>query len=318
MTRRVVILAFDDLQLLDVVGPAETFAMAAREQPGAYEVVVAAATPTITASSGLVLGAACTPAEIRGRIDTLIVPGGRGTAEALRDPAYLDAVRTLARRSRRITSVCSGAYLLAEAGLLDGKRATTHWSECERFARRYPNVALDGDAIYVHDGACWTSAGVTAGIDLSLALVDDDLGRDVALAVARQLVVFMRRPGGQSQFSAQLASQAASRDWLRELQAHIAEHPEADLSVAAIAQRCHMSERHLSRVFTRELGVTPAGYVERARVDVARGVLEQTALGLDAVADACGFGSVETLRRAFHRNVGVAPHDYRARFRRAS
>jgi transcriptional regulator GlxA family with amidase domain len=317
-TRRIVILAFDDVQLLDVAGPAETFAMAARMKPGAYEVTVAASTPAVTASSGLVLGAACRPEEIDGRIDTLLVPGGRGTPHAARDAKYLDALRDLARRSRRVTSVCSGAYLLAEARLLDGRRATTHWSECERFAQRYPRVTLDGDAIYVHDGKYWTSAGVTAGIDLALALVDDDVGRDVALAVARQLVVFMRRPGGQSQFSAQLASQAATRDWLRDLQAYVAEHPEADLSVGALAQRCHISERHLSRVLTRELGVTPAGYVERARVDVARGVLEQTALGLDAVADACGFGSVETLRRAFHRNVGVAPNDYRARFRRAS
>ncbi len=263
------------------------------------------------------LGAACAPDAVAGPIDTLLVPGGLGTAQALGDTAYLAAVRALARRARRVASVCSGAYLLAEAGLLDGRRATTHWSECERFARRYPSVDVDADAIFVHDGNCWTSAGVTAGIDLALALVDDDLGRDVALTVARQLVVFMRRPGGQSQFSAQLASQAASRDWLRDLQAYIAEHTEADLSVAALAARCDMSERHLSRVFTRELGVTPAGYVERARVDIARGVLEQTALGLDAVAGASGFGSVETLRRAFQRSVGVAPSDYRARFRRA-
>ena len=205
------ILAYDDLQLLDVAGPSETFAMAAREQPGAYEVIVAAHSATVTASSGLVLGRTCAPDEIPGPIDTLVVPGGRGTAQAMRDPGYLESVRALARRSRRVTSVCSGAYLLAEAGLLDRRRATTHWSECDRFARRYPNVALDGDAIYVHDGPYWTSAGVTAGIDLALALVDDDLGRDVALAVARQLVVFMRRPGGQSQFSAQLASQAATR-----------------------------------------------------------------------------------------------------------
>ena len=318
MTRRIVLLPFDDVQLLDVAGPSETFAMAARERAGAYELVVASASRTITASSGLVIAPHCAPGDVHGRIDTLVVPGGRGTAAAMGDARYLDTLRDLARRSRRVTSVCSGAYLLAEAGLLEGRRATTHWSECDRFARRYPSIALDGDAIFVHDGKYWTSAGVTAGIDLTLALVEDDLGRDVALAVARQLVVFMRRPGGQSQFSAQLASQAASRDWLRDLQAYVAEHPEADLSVPALARRCHMSERHLSRVFTRELGVTPAGYVERARVDIARGLLEQTALGLDAVAEACGFGSVETLRRAFHRNVGVAPTDYRARFRRAS
>ncbi len=318
VARRIVILAFDDVQLLDVVGPAETFAMAARDRPDAYEVVVCAATPTITASSGLRLARHCSPDAVHGRVDTLIVPGGRGTPAAMRDRRYLDTLHDLALRSRRVTSVCTGAFLLAEAGLLRGRRATTHWSECARFARRFPDIALDDDAIYVHDGKYWTSAGVTAGIDLSLALVEDDLGRDVAIAVARQLVVFVHRPGGQSQFSAQLASQAASRDWLRDLQAYIAEHPDHDLSVPALARRCHMSERHLSRVFTRELGITPAGYVERARVDVARGVLEQTALGLDAVAEACGFGSVETLRRAFHRSVGITPTDYRARFRRAS
>ncbi len=313
--RRVVILAFPDVQLLDVVGPAETFALAARERPGAYELVVAASEASVVASSGLSLGAACGPGELHGAIDTLVVPGGLGTVAALRDRAYLDALRDLAQRARRVTSVCSGAYLLAEAGLLDGRRATTHWSECERFARSYPKVSLDADAIYVRDGAVWTSAGVTAGIDLTLALVDDDLGSDVALAVARQLVVFMRRPGGQSQFSAQLASQAAERDWMRDLQSFIVEHPDADLSVGALARQCHMSERHLSRQFTRELGCSPAAYVERVRVDIARRILEETALGLDAVADACGFGSVETLRRAFHRGVGVAPNDYRTRFR---
>jgi transcriptional regulator GlxA family with amidase domain len=214
-----------------------------------------------------------------------------------------------------MASVCSGAFLLAAAGLLDGRRATTHWSVCELLADTFPMTRVEPDSIYVRDGNIATSAGITAGMDLALALVEEDHGRDVALEVARWLVLFMRRPGGQSQFSTQLRAQSAEREPLRDLQTWIVENPTADLSVGALATRVAMSPRHFARVFARETGVTPAVYVERIRVDLARRLLEETGLGLEAEADASGFGSVETLRRAFHRTLGVAPSDYRARFR---
>ena len=319
MTRRLVITPYDGVQLLDVVGPAEAFALAARLANDAYQVEIATlGGADITASSGLRLGAHSSLTHHRKAVDTLLVPGGVGTLAAMTDPGFIAAIAKLARRSRRVTSVCSGAYLLAEAGLLDGRRATTHWSECDRFAARYPSVRVEPDAIYVRDGDRWTSAGVTAGIDLALALIEDDLGRDLALAVARWLVVFVRRPGGQAQFSAQLAAQSAEHHSIRDVQAFVAEHPEADLSVGALATRAHMSERNFGRVFAREVGATPAVYVERARVEVARRLLEDTGLGLDAVAVASGLGSVETLRRSVQKLLGVAPSDYRARFHRSA
>ncbi len=318
--RRVVIAGYPDIQMLDVVGPAEVFATANRlvdrAGVGGYEVVLATLDRSeVDSRSGLRLAVDADLGRLRGPLDTLVVPGGSGTLAMFDDTRFLRSIQRLASRSRRVASVCSGAYLLAAAGLLDGRRATTHWSECERFAELFPAVTVEPDSIYVRDDPVWTSAGVTAGIDLSLALIEADHGRDLALAVARWLVVFVRRPGGQSQFSAQLAAQFAERDVLRDLQGFIGEHPDADLTVAALARRAYMSERHFARVFAQEVGLTPAAYVERARTDVARRLLEETALGLDGVAAASGFGSVETLRRAVHRHLGVAPSDYRQRFR---
>jgi transcriptional regulator GlxA family with amidase domain len=316
VTRTVLFAGYPDVQLLDLVGPAEAFALVNRFVPDAYRVEVASmGRRAVTSSSGLELAATRDLGAFRGAIDTLVVPGGIGTLDAMSDRSYLAAVARAARRARRLTSVCSGAYLLAEAGLLDGRRATTHWSECDRFARRYPRVQVEADAIYVRDDDVWTSAGITAGIDLALALIEADHGREVSLTVARWLVVFVRRPGGQSQFSTQLAAQLAERDALRDLQHHIAEHPDDDLSVGALARRVHMSERHFARTFAHEVGTTPASYVERARTEIARRLLQETGLGLDAVADAAGFGSVETLRRMIHKHLGVAPSDYRSRFR---
>jgi transcriptional regulator GlxA family with amidase domain len=211
--------------------------------------------------------------------------------------------------------VCTGAFLLAEAGLLDGLCVTTHWQACALLQRRYPRLRVDPDFIYVREGRIWTSAGVTAGMDLALALVEEDLGRDVALAVAQRLVLYLKRPGGQSQFSAQLAAQRAAREPLRELQAWIAEHPAEDLSVAALARRAGMSPRNFARVFAREVGRTPARFVEEARVEHARRRLEAGDEGVDAVAAASGFGSAETLRRSFLRVLRVGPAAYRSRFR---
>jgi transcriptional regulator GlxA family with amidase domain len=268
-------------------------------------------------SSGVAVVADRAVFGLRGELDTLVVAGGRGVERAIRDDRLVRTVARLAGRARRVTSVCTGAFLLAEAGLLDGRRATTHWAACERLARRYPAVEVDPDPIFVRDGDVVTSAGVTAGMDLALALVEEDHGRDVALMVARRLVLFLKRPGGQSQFSAQLAAQQAVRDPLADVQAAVVANPEGEHSVESLARRAGMSPRHFARVFVRETGATPARFVERARVEAARRRLEDTGEGVDAIASACGFGSSETLRRAFLRQLRVGPAEYRQRFRRA-
>jgi transcriptional regulator GlxA family with amidase domain len=251
---------------------------------------------------------------VRGRIDTLLVAGGDGVLAAAADPEVVRHVRRLARGARRVTSVCSGAFVLAEAGLLDGRRVTTHWRRCAQLAERYPAVTVDPDPIFVRDGDVWTSAGVTAGMDLALALVEQDRGREVALAIARQLVMYVQRPGGQAQFSAALQAQRADRDVLRELQAWLPDHLDDDLAVAALARRVAMSPRHFAREFTAEGGVTPARHVEDLRVEAARRLLESTRRGVEDIAAACGFGTAETMRRAFLRSVRVPPADYRRRF----
>jgi transcriptional regulator GlxA family with amidase domain len=319
--RRVVMLAYEDADLLDVAGPVEVFAVAAQwlrhrgSAPGYAVEVVASRPGALRTGAGLRLLPHRALREVRGPIDTLLVAGGIGTPAALADARLVAWLRATARRVRRIASICSGAFLLAEAGLLDGRRATTHWSVGRLMAERYPRVRVETDPIFVRDGRVWTSAGVTAGIDLSLALVEEDCGREAALAVARQLVVFLQRPGGQSQFSAQLRAQAARREPLREVQSWVADAPAGDLSVAALARRAAMSPRHFARVFAREVGTTPARYVERARVEAARRSLESTARGVEEVAAECGFGSAEIMRRAFQRTVRVSPAAYRSRFR---
>jgi transcriptional regulator GlxA family with amidase domain len=321
-TRRIVMLAFADAQIIDITGPLEVFGRAARllsDERGwrvkAYTVEIAAtkAGPFAT-SSGIRLIADHAIANVRGPIDTLLVAGGRGTTEALRDHPLIEWLRRIARHTRRLCSVCTGAFLLAEAGLLDGLSATTHWRQCARLAVQYPAVSVETDPIFVRAGKIFTSAGVTAGIDLALALLEDDHGRDVALAVARELVMFLRRPGGQSQFSVQLSTQQADREPLRDLQRWIADHPGADLSVEALARRTAMSPRNFARVFAREVGMTPGEFVENVRVEAARRRLEESAEGVDAIASACGFGTRESMRRAFIRTLHVPPSAYRSRF----
>jgi len=319
---RVVFVIYPGVTALDLVGPHEVFTAAAQVarftggEPDAYRVEVAAAEPgPLRTTRGLTVVADRSLASIRGAIDTLIVVGGEGAGRAASDPALVGWVARAARRSRRVASVCTGAFVLAAAGVLDGRRATTHWRSCDELARRFPNVTVDPDPIFVRDGNVWTSAGVTAGMDLALALVDDDLGRDVALMTARQLVLFVQRPGGQSQFSAQLGAQAAARDPLRDLQAWIADNPDEDHAVERLAARVAMSPRHFARVFRDEVGCTPAAYVESVRVEVARRLPEQTGLSVVDVACAAGFGTPETLRRAFARRVGASPIEYRDRFR---
>jgi transcriptional regulator GlxA family with amidase domain len=251
------------------------------------------------------------------RHDTLVVAGGEGARRATANRAIVDWLARASRRARRPPSGCTGSYRLAAAGLLDGRRATTHWDFCAGLAERYPTVVVDPDPVWVRDGDVWTSAGVTAGIDLALALVEDDLGAEVALAVARQLVVFLKRPGGQAQFSSHLSTQIAERVVLAEVQGWIADHLDEDLSVPHLAERAAMSPRHFARVFRAETGVTPARFVERARVEQARRRLEESSAGVEEIAHDCGFGGPETMRRAFIRALRVGPSEYRQRFRAA-
>jgi transcriptional regulator GlxA family with amidase domain len=322
-TRHVAMVAFPEVQILDVTGPLEVFGcatrlLAERSNAGApaYRVeILASRAGALACSSGMRIVAERGLRSVDGGIDTLLVAGGIGTAAALRDGVLVRWLRDVGPRVRRLGSVCSGSFVLAEAGLLDGRRATTHWAWCATLAKQYPTVTVAPDPIFVRDGNVYTSAGVTAGMDLALALVEEDHGRELALEVARQLVMFLRRPGGQSQFSAQLAVQTADREPLRELQAWISEHPDADLSVPTLARRVAMSPRNFARVFTREVGMTPARFVESVRVEAARRRLEESAHGVDRVAAACGFGTAESMRRAFLRTVRVPPAAYRHRFR---
>ncbi|MGH8977468.1 MAG: GlxA family transcriptional regulator [Acidimicrobiia bacterium] len=308
--RKVVFVAYPGITALDLVGPHEVFAV-----PGAYDVTIAAPVAgPVTTGRGPMVVAERALHSIRGPIDTFIVTGGNSAIEASRDASLVRSVARLAARSRRVASVCTGAFLLAAAGLLDGRRATTHWQACDLLSRWYPSVEVDKDPIFVRDGNLWTSAGVTAGMDLALALVAEDLGRDVALGVARQLVMFVQRPGGQAQFSTQLGLQTSERDPIRALQAWIADHTDDDLSVERLAERVAMSPRHFARVFRDEVGVTPAVYIEGARIEVSQRLLETTTRPVDDVARASGFGTVETMRRAFARRVGASPREYRERF----
>lgn len=313
MEHEVVIVVFDGVQSLDVSGPLEVFAGAARAPGGRYRVRVASlGGGAVASSSGLGLVPSVALEEV-GRIDTLVVAGGEG-ARGEADPALVAWLAGACGRAGRVASVCTGAFLLARAGVLEGLRVTTHWAYCEELGRRFPGVEVVADPIFVRQGRVVTSAGVSAGVDLSLALVEEDLGRRVALAVARHLVVFLRRPGGQAQFSAPLAQQWAQRPAVREVQHWIVEHPGADLSVQALAGRVGLSVRQFARVFARQVGCTPGRYVERVRVEAARRWLEESEAGVEVVARRCGFGSAEVMRRVFVRSLGCSPAGYRSRF----
>jgi transcriptional regulator GlxA family with amidase domain len=313
------VLAYPAVQLLDVTGPVQVFASANDIVAGAggtrpYALrVVSQGGQDITATAGLALAAG--PLTQGGEaLDTLLVAGGEGAEAASENPVLVDWVRQRATEARRVASVCTGAFLLAAAGVLDGRRAATHWMYCGKLAARFPAVRVEPDPIFVCDGSVWTSAGVTAGIDLALALVEEDLGRAVALAVARYLVVFLKRPGGQAQFSAALALQAAE-DKFGGLHAWISEHLADDLSLAVLADQAGMSERSFSRHYAEATGQTPARAIERLRVEAARRLLSETRLPVKRISQRCGFGSEETMRRSFLRLVAVTPQDYRDRFR---
>ncbi|MGZ4675417.1 MAG: GlxA family transcriptional regulator [Acidimicrobiia bacterium] len=317
--RRIVIFTFPGGQSLDVVGPLEVFAATRAHATSAHcrvELVAPTAGP-VAMASGVALVAEAAIAEVRGPIDTFVVAGGdeAGVRAVVGDAELLRHVVRLSGRSRRVASVCSGAFVLAAAGLLDGRRATTHWSACDELERLYPSITVERDPIFVRDGHIATSAGVTAGIDLALALVEEDAGHATAMEIARRLVVFLKRPGGQAQFSAALEAQTADRDDLTETLAWILDHLADDLSVPTLASRAAMSPRHFARVFRAGTGTTPARYVERARVEAARRRLEESDAGVDAIARECGFGTSETMRRTFLRAVRVAPTEYRRHFR---
>lgn len=337
--RRVLIVAPAPAQLLDLAGPAEVFAQASRLHAlsrgesgdlGTFAplytvevAIVAGARGLVDTSSGLSLAAGPSLLDLladRRPLDTLIAGGGDGARTRADAPDLREAIRRLSRRARRTASVCTGTFMLAAAGLLDDKTVTTHWRWCAELARRYPKVRVDPAPIFTHDGALWTSAGVTAGMDLALALVEEDHGHALALAIARELVMFLRRPGGQGQFSATLAAQttpatAPGAD-MRDLVAWMADNLHRPLTVETLAERARLSPRQFARVFLREIGVPPSRMVDRMRVEAAKRQLEEAPHGLAAIAASCGFGGEETMRRSFLRHLGIPPGAYRERFRR--
>jgi transcriptional regulator GlxA family with amidase domain len=312
--RTVIISGPSPVQILDVTGPLEVFSnipdyrVALVESEDGGELMT---------SRGIGLAGAVSRKSVSGPIDTLVIAGGPGAESGQYDEGYVQWVAETAKRSRRVASICTGAFVLASAGLLDGKHAVTHWNFCDRLASEFPKVKVDPNPIFLRDGSIYTSAGITAGIDLSLALVEEDHGHEIALSVARQLVMFLVRPGGQAQYSNMLSSQAVTSEPLRELQVYIFENLQADLSVDRLAERMHISPRHFSRVCLREMKVSPGQFVERLRVEAAQQMVDSTSKGLKEVAEDCGFGSADSMRRVFVRVLGVTAGDYTRRFKRS-
>lgn len=321
-TRHVVILAFADAQLLDIAGPAQVFATATEIRGGragpAYRVTVASRDGGAVATSAGVVVMTVPLETVAAPVDTLIVSGGAGVDLAAADARIVDWLRETAKTARRRCSVCTGAFMLAAAGVLDGKRAVTHWRSCGELAARYPAVRVEPDPIFIEDGAVWTSAGVTAGIDLALAMVERDFGRRLSLQVAQRLVVFLKRPGGQSQFSAALSAQASDDGAFGALHDWMAANLDADLRVERLASRAGMSVRNFARHYRARTGTTPAKAVAAMRVEAARAMLEETAVPVAAIARRCGYGDEEAMRRAFLKSLGVAPGRYRSRFANAA
>lgn len=321
VTRSVVILGYPGVQALDMVGPFDVFTgatmnLAAKNRADdGYDVTIASAAGTqITTGRGLTIVAQPLP-DPHESIDTVVLPGGWGLDAARANPDVVDWVKAVSGTARRVVSVCTGAFLAAQAGLLDGCRATTHWAFADELAREFPSVTVDPDPIFVQSSpSVWTAAGVTAGIDLALSLVEEDHGTEVAQTVARYLVLYLRRPGGQSQFAAPVWMPRAKRAPIREVQEAIEAQPGAAHSVSDMARRASMSPRHFTRLFTDEVGEAPGAYVERIRTEAARRQLEETDDTVTAIAARCGFGTAETLRRNFVRRMGVSPDQYRKAF----
>ncbi len=319
--RRVLVVGHPGVHGTELFGVRDMFEIASHlavqaGQPPVYRVEVATADGApLDLGRGLTLRGAVALGQDTDPIDTLAVIGGTSTWDiATGGSGLVEAIQAAARRSRRVVSTCSGAFLLAAAGLLDGRRATTHWDCAQRLATEYPAVQVEPDAIYLRDGNIWTSAGVTAAFDLALALVEHDLGPDRALELARQFVVYLRRPGGQTQFSVHLATPPVRRQPIREVQQHIIANPGADLSVETLAARAHLSVRHFTRLFRAEVGTTVGAYIERVRLEAARRSVECTDHPITTVAAHTGFGTAENLRRVFVSTLGISPADYRRRF----
>lgn len=311
--RKVIISGPPPVQILDVTGPLEVFASVPDYR---VEVVASDGSDQLLTHRGLRLGGAVPRDSVSGPIDTLVIAGGPGAESGAYDEAYVRWIADAAGRSRRVASICTGAFLLAAAGLLDGKRAVTHWNFCDRLAQEFPKVQVLPNPIFLKDGSIYTSAGITAGIDLCLALVEEDHGHQTALRVARQMVMFLVRPGGQAQYSHMLSRQAAASAPLRELQVYMLENLRANLSVEALAGRIGMSARNFSRVCLREMKMNPGQFVDRLRVEAAQQMIDSSAMGLKEIADACGFGSTDAMRRSFLRVLGVTAADYTERFKR--
>jgi transcriptional regulator GlxA family with amidase domain len=322
--RRIVLVVASGTETLDLVGPFQVFTTAntlyQAQHPHStaiYRVEIVACSPhtSFTTNCGLQMVAHSSFRDVRGEIDTLLVAGGSAIEGDRTSPETVQWLRSTAAATRRIGSVCTGALLLARAGLLNGRRASTHWNWCQHLAGRYPKIAVEPDPIFVRDGNLYTSAGVTAGMDLALALVEEDHGSRLALQVARQLVLYLRRPGGQSQFSAALSLQLSERQPLRELHSWVLENLAKPLTVQTLADHVTMSPRNFARLFRREMGVTPGKFVERLRIETARRRLEETPRSLKRIAQECGFSSVGAMRAVFQRVVGIAPVQYRQHFR---
>ncbi|MGR8930536.1 MAG: GlxA family transcriptional regulator [Gammaproteobacteria bacterium] len=323
--RTVGLLAYPGVEAIDITGPFEVFYFANMslidqgvcDQNIYSMMLLAEQSGLVNTMSGLQIAAddmnGCRDIEI----DTLIIPGG-DVEQAMSNENLVDWIKTVAPKVRRIVSICTGAFFLAEAGLLDGCKATTHWYFSEQLSKRYPSVCVQPDYIFIKDGRVFTSGGITSGIDLALALLEEDWGRELALYVARFMVVFLKRPGGQSQFSAYLTNEASNRPDIRDLQGWIMDHADEDLSVEVLAERIAMSPRNFARLFSTETGMTPAKYVEMVRIDRARNLLETSNLGMELVAVKTGFKDIERMRRAFIRQLGVNPTAYRQRFSRTT
>lgn len=315
MARKVVIVGYPGVQALDVVGPHDVFTGAALLTEGGYDVVLASAGgQAVTTPTGLAFVAAPLP-DPGGPIDTVVLPGGGGVDAARSDADLIGWIKDVAGTARRVVTVCTGAFLAAEAGLLDGQRVTTHWAFAGRLAREFPAIHVDADPIFIRSSdTVWTAAGVTAGIDLALSLVEDDHGTELAQTVARWLVLYLRRPGGQTQFAAPVWMPRAKRNSIRAVQEAIEAEPGGEHSIDELARRAAMSPRHFTRVFTAEVGEAPGQYVERIRTEAARRQLEETDDTVVAIATRCGFGTAETMRRNFLRRVGIPPDQYRKAF----
>lgn len=322
-TKHIVLIAPPNTSILDIAGPLEVFSKANDyihdyipniEKPYALHVITTQTSKIVNTSSGLPIISEGTLKSINYEVDTVLVAGNHN---APKNRIYQETLNWLSEQSttiRRVGSICAGAFILAEAGILNDKRATTHWRVCDKLAKCYPNVKVESDPIFVKDGNVYTSAGISTGMDLSLALVEEDYGRDLALAVARQLVLFLKRPGNQSQFSIMLTHQTVDHQPIREIQRWVIDHLEEDLTVEILAEKVSMSPRNFARVFLRETGITPAKYIEKLRLETARRRLEETKLTLDEISNECGVGNADALRRLFLRHMKTTPSDYRRSF----